>query len=118
MSETSRFIRPILEFLFPQATETTLIFYHSLIRKAAHLVEYAVLAFLAVRAFRPLTAFKHPGFAYAASLTLVCAIAVLDELNQSFIGTRTGSIADVMLDITGGLAATAVIVLLNRVRSS
>ena len=36
MSQTSRFIRPLLEFLFPAAPEETLLIYHGYIRKAAH----------------------------------------------------------------------------------
>ena len=51
MSKTSNFIRPILEFFFPNATEENLIIYHAYIRKLAHFVEYAVLAFFASRAF-------------------------------------------------------------------
>ncbi len=46
MSETSRFIRPLLIFLFPNAPEATIAVYHGLIRKSAHVTEYAILAFL------------------------------------------------------------------------
>src|SRR5687767_13318109 len=51
MSQTSRFIRPLLEFLFSGVPEETLIAYHSYIRKFAHFAVYAVLAFWAARAF-------------------------------------------------------------------
>jgi hypothetical protein len=51
MSETSRFIRPLLHFLFPGAPEETLVIYHAFIRKSAHFIEYAGLAFWASRAF-------------------------------------------------------------------
>ena len=52
MSNTSRFIRPLLEWFFPLAPEETLQIYHGYIRKFAHFAEYAALAFLAARAFR------------------------------------------------------------------
>jgi len=58
MKETSRIIRPLLEFLFPSASPETLTFYHGYIRKLAHLTEYAVLAFLAVRALSASTIAK------------------------------------------------------------
>ena len=51
MSKTSRFFRPLLEFLFPNAPEETLLIYHGYIRKMAHLTEYGILAFWASRAF-------------------------------------------------------------------
>ncbi len=51
MSNTSRFIRPFLEWMFPFATEETLQIYHGYIRKFAHFFEYAMLGFFASRAF-------------------------------------------------------------------
>ncbi|MBK9766529.1 MAG: VanZ family protein [Chloracidobacterium sp.] len=52
MDQTSRFIRPLLEFLFPSASSDTITLYHAFIRKFAHFTEYAILAFLAFRASR------------------------------------------------------------------
>jgi VanZ family protein len=102
MTRTSIIIRPILEFLFPSADELTLQLYHGYIRKLAHFTEYGVLAFLALRAFT--------GYAtrYVAALVLVALIASIDEFNQSFEASRTSSVWDVLLDITGGLFVTAV----------
>ena len=89
MSNTSRFIRPLLEFLFPAAPEVTLHIYHGYIRKAAHFTEYAILAFLAVRA---LTAYARlHKWRYSLALLLVVAVAAIDEFNQSFEISRTGS---------------------------
>src|SRR6478672_9956296 len=48
---TSIIIRPLLEWLFPGAPAATLDAYHNFIRKLAHFTEYALLAFLASRAF-------------------------------------------------------------------
>jgi len=106
MSQTSRFIRPILEFLFPDAPESTLLIYHGYIRKFAHFAEYAVLALLASRAFF----YSSWGFIkkywHISALGLVLLTASLDETNQFFSTSRTGSGWDVLLDISGGITAT------------
>ncbi len=109
-SETSRIIRPLLEFLFPDALPETLSVYHGCIRKFAHFAEYAVLAFLAYRAFKPWRPFLF-------SFLLVALVAVADETNQSFINTRTASPYDVLLDISGGVAMLFAIWLVGRRQS-
>jgi VanZ family protein len=103
MSQTSIFVRPILEFLFPNAPEETLILYHSYVRKLAHFVEYAVLAFWAVRAFTGSPGKILQRYWHVFSFLLVVLIAAIDETNQSFTASRTGSIYDVLLDTSGGL---------------
>ncbi len=103
MSNTSRFIRPLLEFLFPDATEATLLIYHGYIRKFAHFAEYAVLAFWAVLAFSTSSVKFLQKYWYLAAFVLVAVVGSLDEFNQSFNPTRTGSIYDVLIDISGGL---------------
>lgn len=116
MSETSRFVRPVLRFLFPEASEETILTLHGLVRKSAHVFVYSVLAFLAARAFlRTSIASVQRRWAVVA-IALVFLIASLDELNQSFSGgTRTGSIWDVALDTVSGAAAIGLIyLLLNR----
>ncbi len=103
MSNTSRFIGPLLEFLFPDTSEEILLIYHGYIRKSAHFVQYAALAFWALLAFCTSSIKFLRKYQYAAALILVAAVASLDETGQSFTPTRTGSIYDVLLDITGGL---------------
>ena len=104
MSETSRILRPLLEFLFPSAAEETLIAYHGFIRKFAHFAEYAVLAFWAARAFLSSPARILQKYWISFSFLVVLAVAALDETNQSFNPARTGSQWDVALDATGGAA--------------
>ncbi|MBP7416952.1 MAG: VanZ family protein [Pyrinomonadaceae bacterium] len=113
MSQTSRFIRPLVEFLFPAAPEQTLIIYHSYIRKAAHFTEYAVLAFLAVRALSISATVRLHKWRYILPLLLVTGIAAIDEFHQSFEISRTGSIQDVMLDISGGVVMITMLFLLK-----
>lgn len=104
MSNTSRFIRPFLEFLFPNASEKTFLVYHGYIRKLAHVTEYAILAFWACRAFSNSSRKFVRRFWFIISFVLVSLIASIDETNQSFLASRTGSITDVAFDASGGLA--------------
>ena len=97
MNETSRFIRPLLECLFPNALPETLTYVHGYIRKFAHFAEYGVLGFLTIRAFSGL----HRS-ALVAALILVLAVAATDEAKQSFDPTRTSSPWDVLIDLIGG----------------
>jgi VanZ family protein len=62
-----------------------------LLRKAAHAAEFAVLGFLLLRALgRDLPALA-AGIAYAAS----------DELHQTFVPGRQGTVVDVLVDAVG-----------------
>ncbi len=108
---TSRIIRPLLLWLIPDITEASLLQVHFFVRKAAHFTEYAILALLAARAF-----LSSPGAGlrrrwWLASLALVASCALLDEYHQSFVATRTGTIYDSLIDITGGACALLVVAL-------
>lgn len=116
MSNTSRFIRPLLEFLFPNAPEELLIIYHGYIRKLAHVTVYAILAFWAARAFINSSQKILQQFWFACAFVLVLLVASVDETNQSFLDSRTGSIYDVLLDCFGGLAMITVFYLAIKYR--
>lgn len=103
MSQTSRFIRPFLEWLFPLAPEELLQTYHGYIRKFAHFAVYAVLAFFASRAFFHSAKNILKRFWHLFAFLLVVLIASIDETNQTFNAARTGSIYDVLIDASGGL---------------
>lgn len=110
MNETSRMIRPLLEFLFPAAPPETLSLYHGYIRKFAHFAEYAVLALLAFRALAP---FKHK---YGMALAFAAVVAIADEFNQSLNPSRTSSGWDVALDIAGAAFTVSILALIAIVR--
>jgi VanZ family protein len=109
MSETSRFVRPLLVFLFPAAPEETLRQYHAYIRKAAHFTEYAVLALFGARLFLSVNSQALKRWWPIAVIALVAVVACLDELNQSYEASRTSSPYDALLDIVGGASAVGVI---------
>lgn len=104
MANTSSFMRPLLEFVFPNASAETLDVYHGYIRKLAHVTEYAILAFWASRAFLHSSKVFLRRFWYVFAFLVVVLTASIDETNQSFLASRTGSIYDVLLDVAGGTA--------------
>lgn len=103
MSNTSRIIRPLLNWLFPAAPEDIITIYHGYIRKSAHFIEYAILAFWASRAFWGSAADFLKRHWYALAFAVVIVTASLDEFSQSFNPARTSSPYDVVLDCIGGL---------------
>ena len=106
-SNTSRIIRPLLLWLFPDISEASLQQVHFLVRKAAHFTEYALLALLAARAFRTSAREALRRRWWLASFALVACVALADEYHQSFLPSRTGTIYDSLLDMAGGATALA-----------
>ena len=111
-SNTSLVIRPLLLWLFPGISEARIDEVHFFIRKTAHFTEYALLALLAARAFRSSSRRGLSGKWWLVSFALVAAVSLLDEYHQSFLPSRTGSIYDSLLDMTGGATALACAALL------
>jgi VanZ family protein len=104
-SHTGSFLLGPLRRLFPQASETTLALIHLLIRKAGHLTEYAILAWLLARAFRTSTVEFLRRRWFWSALTLVVVYSLSDEFHQSFVPTRGASFHDSLIDSAGGLLA-------------
>jgi VanZ family protein len=98
-ANTSRIIGPLVLWLFPNTSPETLATIHFVVRKIAHFTEYAILGFLAARAFR-----VHQRW-FLISLVLIVVYALFDEYHQSFVPSRTASIYDSFIDMTGGLSA-------------
>jgi VanZ family protein len=108
MNETSRFIGPLLKFLFPSADADTLYLYHAAIRKLAHVFQYGVLCLFALRAFR---IYRRQT---VLALCYVLLVAVVDEVNQSFDPARTATPLDVLLDLFGGGIAVIIYLWVSR----
>ena len=111
---TSRIIGPLLRWLFPRISEEQLAFAHFLVRKAAHFTEYAVLALLAARAFSTSSVEVLHRRWFLISLCLVVLYALSDEYHQSFVASRTASIYDSLIDMSGGLTALLLYALWRR----
>jgi len=96
---TSRIIGPLVLWLFPNTSPETMATIHFITRKLAHFTEYAILGFLAARAFR-----TSPRW-FLISAVLIVVYALLDEYHQSFVPSRTASVFDSLIDIAGGISA-------------
>ena len=105
---TSAWLGPLLRALLPTASLEDLATAHLFIRKAGHVIEYAVLAGL-----------WRCGLGGAwAPLALAVLTACLDELRQSFTPGRVGSMVDVLLDGTAAVTALGLIALRARLRGA
>ena len=113
-ANTSQLVRPLLLWLFPNISEARIAAVHFLTRKAAHFTEYAILAFLARRAFISSSRDFLQRHWFQLGLALVVLYALLDEYHQSFVPSRTPSIYDSAIDIAGGLTVLLICMVHNR----
>lgn len=103
---TNSYIDPVLRYVFGELSAETFRFAHTVIRKSAHFLEYAVLAMLLCRALTP--SGERPTLGTLVRAVVYCAVyACLDELHQLFVPRRTGSLYDSILDTVGATAGAA-----------
>jgi VanZ family protein len=101
---TSRFVVPFLLWLKPGMSPRTIWVILVVIRKCAHVTEYAVLALLLWRALRSVPVLRTKTLIAFAVVMLGCALfAASDEFHQTFVKSRTPSIRDVLLDVAGAI---------------
>lgn len=110
--QTSRILQPLIEWLFPNLSTADVYRLLYAIRKAAHVAEYALLAVLILRALL-LGARRSLVSGLGVTLALITAMAMADEHRQSQSAVRGGSGWDVLLDVTGGILAIALLLLLQ-----
>lgn len=116
---TSRLIRPVLLFLFPDIDAESMWQVVFVIRKTAHVVEYAILGILCWRALRrPVSNDSRPWQPRHAvfAVAMAAAYAASDEAHQFFVASRTGSPWDVLLDTSGALLGVLLVWLRGRWR--
>jgi VanZ family protein len=103
---TSRFLIPFLLWIAPGISPATIASTQLLMRKSAHLTEYAILAVLLWRGIHQ----RQAGSWRAAVIALVAAAlyASFDEFHQSFIPSRTGTPRDVVIDCCGAILGLAI----------
>jgi VanZ family protein len=102
-ANTSTFLRPLLLWFYPTLSESQVAAIHFLLRKLGHFTEYAVLAFLARRAFITSSRALLRQHWFQLGLLLIVIYGLLDEFHQSFVPSRTASVYDSAVDIAGGL---------------
>jgi VanZ family protein len=114
---TGAVLEPILRWLVPSLTKDQFLTFHYFIRKSAHFTEYFVFFLLLYRGVRG----NGKGWRWMWGITaLSCAggYAVLDEIHQAFVASRTASAYDSLLDSIGAFAAFAVLGVWFRSRRS
>ena len=90
-----------------------------LIRKAAHMFEFFVLAILWNRAFACCTADTSDISVkgqYTLPILICTVVACIDEMIQLHVPGRSGEVRDVLVDISGALLGIALIYIINRLR--
>ena len=107
-------IEPALRLLIPRISSQEVDLIHVVIRKGGHITEYFILGLLLFRGCRGESI---PAWNWRWSLLAVIVVAFWagsDEWHQSFVPTRTASIADVGIDTAGGILAQFVSALSHR----
>ena len=117
-ANTSQLVRPLILWLFPNLSEARLSTVHFLTRKTGHFAEYALLAYLARRAFVTSGRAFIYRYWFQLALLLIVIYALLDEWHQSFVASRTASIYDSALDVAGGLSVLLIIKALRKSRAA
>ena len=82
---------------------------HPLVRKGAHMAEYAILFLLLFLSFLATTlATRSMAISIIVSFVYACA----DEFHQTFVDSRAGQFTDVCVDMTGVLAMVTVLLII------
>jgi len=138
---TSMIVGPLLHWAFPAWAPWQIELGHYMVRKCAHITEYAILCCLWIRCLgmwvdknkavspcsqRVFQKFETPitrwsvnemRFVFYVSIFICGVYAFLDEVGQRGTQTRGGSIYDVGLDLFGILTAAYLILTFQKVKS-
>lgn len=110
---TSMLGRVLASLLGHSVPEDLLYVPNIMIRKSAHLTEFGILSVLAFRAVRG----DRKGFRLSWALSAIAisaGVAGIDEIRQSFVPERTGSVWDALLDTAGATVGQLVTRLVSR----
>jgi len=114
--ETGSVLEGILTYIGLNLAPDEIAGLHFLIRKLAHLTAYFILGALLWRAFRG-AARVGWDWRWAAGAFLVAAVyALFDEYHQSLTRTRTPSIIDSLIDMSGSVVALTALWFNSRIR--
>lgn len=69
--------------------------------KSLHVIEYATLFFLVFRGYYRTFTHKNMNRIYIFAIVTTFLYAVSDELHQTFVPTRNGSVRDIVIDSIG-----------------
>ena len=101
---TSRIIEPFLRWLRPDISPEAIGQVQFLVRKAAHLIEYAILAMFLWRAIvRGTNPERKMAILYVNVWLAATLVAACDEYHQSFVPSRGAAWGDVLIDSGGAI---------------
>ena len=101
----------------PNLPQAPLALLDLLLKKGAHMTEYAILALLIRQALGPADAAGQlPRL--ALSWTLAVLYAATDELHQGFVAGRTATPVDVGIDAVGALVGLLTLLAAHRIRGA
>jgi len=81
---------------------------HYSVRKAAHMIEYCIMSLLLFHSFHNTFNLKGHWDWVLYSLIIIVGVAATDELHQWLVESRTSSVIDIGIDITGGMLGLAI----------
>ena len=99
---TARFLRPVLDAVGIEFTVRDMYLLLLTLRKGAHVVVYGLLALLTLRALW-IGSVRSLLVSLSATGAFVAVMALADETRQAYSVARTGSGADVALDLAGAI---------------
>lgn len=112
---TANVLSPVIHWLYPHLTDDQFDIIHHLIRKSAHFTEYFVFCLLLYRGVRGgRTGWRWTWGIFA--LSIAAGYSCLDEIHQAFVGSRTASPWDSLLDSIGAFFAFGVLLIWFRLR--
>jgi VanZ family protein len=103
---TSRFLEPFLRWFNPNISAHAIEAVRWMVRKAAHMTEFGLLAWLLWRVLRKPKRNDPRPWSWkiaAGAIGLVVLYAATDEFHQRFVPNRTASVTDVCIDTAGAV---------------
>lgn len=94
-------VRAVLLFVWPAIPASAIFLVHIVLRKLAHIVVYGVFTFFLYRALSQNVINDRYRRWVIFSILIALGVAGLDELRQSLLPERTGSLQDFALDGVG-----------------
>jgi VanZ family protein len=106
-SLTAWLLRQALDFLEIRVSPPAFQLLHNLLRKLAHLTEYAIYALLLYGSLGGGKDFGWRGRRAAWCVGIASVYSLTDEFHQSFVPERGGSILDSAIDTSGAVLTVA-----------
>ena len=105
---TGGFLLSLITSIFGPVNPAAFDVFHGILRKTGHFVGYGTLSLLFFRALRA-SVTQHLRSLCLLSVLFTCLVASLDEWHQTYIPSRSGSLADVALDTFAAVCVQLVV---------